>query len=106
MATNTPTSRSAGVVNCSAGSFTSDGTACVVTLGFAARRVEVYNETDTIAWAWQEGMAATKSKKVVAAGTMTTDTGTAILAAAGGKTMTLSATLCGTAKVITYTAWG
>lgn len=106
MATNIPTSRNSGVAHCSTGSFTSDGTACVVTLGFTPRRVQVYNETDTIAWAWQEGMAATKAMKVVAAGTMTTDTGSPILASATNRTMTLSATLCGTAKVITYTAWG
>lgn len=104
---NTATSRAAGISHLSTGSFTSDGTATTITLGFTARRIEVFNETDTIMWVWNEGMAATKSAKTVAAGTMTTDTTTAIsIPTTNVKTALLSAGLCGTAKVITYAAWG
>lgn len=106
MATNNATSRTAGVAHLSTGSFTGDGTATVITLGFTARRIEVFNGTDTIMWVWNEGMAATTSVKTVAAGTMTTDATSAIVVSAANKTATLSAGLCVAAKAITYAAWG
>lgn len=104
MATDTATSRSGSIVNFSSGSFTSDNTACVVTVGFVPRWVKVVNSTDVIVWEKIEGMAAANCIKTVTAGTTTVDTGSAILINTDG-TVTLSATLCGNAKAIAWVAF-
>lgn len=105
MASVTPTSRSAGVVNFASGSFTSDNTATTVTLGFTPRWIKVVNSTDTIVWEKIEGMAAANSVKTVTAGTTTIDTGSAILINTDG-TITLSSTAVGNAKAISWVAQG
>ena len=104
MATDTATSVSGGLVNFSTGSYTSDNTACIVTLGFTARRVEAINSTDTIVWTKVEGMAAANCVKVTGT-TQTIETSGDILINTDG-TITLSATLSGNSKAITWAAWG
>jgi hypothetical protein len=99
------TSKSAGVVNLSSGSFTSDNTATIVTLGFTPRWIKVVNSTDVIVWEKLEGMAAANSIKTVTAGTTTIDTGSAILINTDG-TFTVSATACGNAKALSWVAEG
>lgn len=108
MATDTPTSVSAGVVNFATGSFTSDNAACTVTLGFVPRRFEAVNSTDTIVWTKTEGMAAANCTKVTAT-TLSVETSSDILINTGATTtgtVTLSSTLCGNAKAIAWAAWG
>ena len=105
MATVTPTTQAMGVCNFAAGSFTSDNTATTVTLGFTARWIKIVNSTDVITWEKQAGMAAANSVKVVAAGTVTIDTGSAVLINATG-TILLSAGLVGATKAISWVAFG
>lgn len=102
MATATATSQAAGVNEFASGSFTSDGTACVVTLGFTARYVKCFNSTDTIYWEKVEGMAAANCAKMTSS-TLSIDTGSAILINTD-KTITLSTTLVGTSKAISWIA--
>ena len=105
MATVTPTTQAMGVCNFASGSFTSDNTATTVTLGFTARWIRIVNSTDTITWEKQAGMAAANAVKVVAVGTMTIDTGSAVLINTNG-TLTLSAALVGATKAISWVAFG
>ena len=105
MASVTPTTQAMGVCNFAAGSFTSDNTATTITLGFTARSVKVVNTTDVIVWEKIAGMAAANAVKVVAAGTMTIDTGSAVLINTNG-TLTLSTTLVGATKAISCVAFG
>lgn len=105
MATVTATSKSAGIVNLSSGSFTSDNTATTVTLGFKPRWVKVVNTTDVIVWEKIEGMAAANSIKTVTGGTTTIDTGSAILINTDG-TITISQTAVGSSKAISWVAQG
>lgn len=102
MATATVTSRDAGINNFASGSFTGDGTATTVTLGFTPRWVKVFNATDAIMWEKVEGMGATITFKTVTAGTTTADSGTAISWASG--VLTLSATLAASAKALSWVA--
>lgn len=102
MATDTASSFSAGIVNMSTGAITSDGTAVSVNLGFTPRWVKVINLTDVIVWEKMEGMSATQAIKVVTAGTTTVDTGSAIVIAAGG--FSISATAAGTSKSLIWVA--
>ena len=95
--------QSKGIVNFASGSFTSDGTAAVVQLGFNPRWVKVVNTTDVIVWEKIAGMAAANSIKTVTAGTTTIDTGSAILINTDG-TATISATAAGTSKAISWVA--
>lgn len=105
MATVGATSKSAGIVNVSSGSFTSDNTATVVSLGFKPRWIKVVNSTDNIHWEKLEGMAAANSAKRVADGTGTIDTGSAIVINTDG-TFTLSQTAVGSSKAISWVAIG
>lgn len=105
MATVSATSKAAGVLGFSSGSFTSDNTATTVTLGFVPRWVKVVNTTDVIVWEKIEGMAAANSIKTVTAGTTTVDTGSAILINTDG-TITLSSTAVGSSKAISWVAFG
>jgi len=88
------------------GYFTSvTGDPVQINVGFQPLKVEIVNETDTILWTWQYGLAATHSVKTVAAGTVTVDTGSAVTVStdvAGNCTVTLSTTLCGAAKNILF----
>lgn len=100
----TPVSQAAGISEFASGKFTSDGTAAVVTLGFVPRYIQIFNETDVITWEKFEGQADANSHKIVAAGTKTTDTGSAIVISSTNRTFTLSTTVCGTSKTIYWTA--
>lgn len=106
MATVTPTSHSAGIVNFASGSFISDNSVTVVTLGFTPRWIKVVNSTDNIQWEKIEGMPAANSVKTVG-GTVaiTQDTGSAITINTDG-TISLSAATVGTAKAISWVAQG
>jgi hypothetical protein len=96
---------SGGIVNLASGSFTSDGNAGFVELGFTATHVKLWDETDTIVWEWNALMAATHTFKVVAAGTMTVDTTTAISAGADGQSINFSSGALGTGKAISWVAY-
>lgn len=86
--------------------FTSTGNATQVNLGFRPKKVEIINDTDSIKWEWMRGLAATHSVKTTFSGpTVAMDTGTAIsvteaAVGSGNWNVTLSATLCGTSKLI------
>lgn len=99
------TSQAAGVLNFASGSFTSDNTAAVVSVGFKPRWIKVVNTTDVIVWEKIEGMAAANSVKTVTAGTTTVDTGSAILINTDG-TFTISSTAAGNSKAISWVAIG
>lgn len=108
MASVTPSTQAAGVVNFAAGSFTSDNTATTVTLGFVPRRFEVVNSTDTIVWTKIAGMAAANCVKVTST-TQSIETSSDILFNTGATTngtVTLSQTLVGSSKAISWTAFG
>lgn len=104
MATVAATSQDMGVSNFASGSFTSDNTATVVTLGFKPRWIKIVNTTDVIVWEKIEGMAAANSVKTVTAGTTTIDTGSAILI--GDNAFTISQTAAGNSKAISWVAIG
>lgn len=103
MATVTVSKRSDGVNSFAHGSFTGDGAAQVLSLGFVPNHIIVINETDAIRWEKFQPMAAANSIKTVTAGTTTVDTGSAIVFNSDG-TVTLSATLAASAKVIKFRA--
>src|SRR3954471_471864 len=99
MATVTYSKRGDGVVNSCTFSLTGDAAANTITLGFVPTHVVVFNETDVIRWEKIDPMAAANCIKVVAAGTMTLDTGSAIVINTDG-TLTLSAGLNASAKAL------
>lgn len=99
MATVTISKREDGVARSATFSFTGDGGAQTITLGFVPTEVQIINETDVILWSKIDPMAAANSIKQVAAGTTTLDTGSAIVINADG-TLTLSATLAASGKAI------
>lgn len=103
MATDVSTNNSKGIAQFSSGSFTSDNTATIVTIGFTPRWVKVVNSTDTIVWEKIEGMAAANCVKTVAAGTTTIDATSAILINTDG-TFTISAAASGNAKALSWVA--
>lgn len=103
--TETPTTQSYGVVNFAQGTFTSDGTATTVTLGFKPRHIKVFNETDVILWEKFLEQAAANTVKTVAAGTMTKDTTSAITIATDESTFVINAGASGTAKVLHWVAF-
>lgn len=104
MATVTTVARSGGVVNSWTANFTSDGSAQTLVPGFKPNVIEVWNETDATIWRWSSASSATKSMKQVTGGTLTTDTGSAIVVNSDN-TVTLSATLVGTSKVCVVVAY-
>lgn len=91
-------------VNRTDGYFTSAGNAVEIRLGFDARKVTIFNETDAIRWEKLRGMAAANTIKTTFTGPVVAkDTGSAILiGAAGSRVVTLSAALVGTAKNIVF----
>lgn len=103
MATVTRTKQSDGVVNFCHGSFTSDGAAQSLNLGFNPNVIIVVNETDAIVWEKFQPMVAANSIKTVTAGTQTIDATSQILFNGDG-TVTLGATLVGTSKAIKFRA--
>lgn len=102
MATDTPSGRSDSIAECVYGSFTGDGTATTVTLGFNPSHIIVFNETDAMRWEKFGDMVAANSIKTVTAGTTTTDTTSAI--SVSGGVMTLSAALAASGKAIKWIA--
>lgn len=101
---------SAGVVNLTTGNFTSGGEAVVINLGFQPRRISVLNETDTILWGKQVGMTAANCTKITST-TLSVETGSDILfnqanVGEGVWTVTLSSTLVGTSKAISFVIEG
>lgn len=107
MATVTATSKAMGITEFSSGSFTSDNTTTTVTLGFKPRWVKIINSTDTIVWEKFEGMAAANCLKTVNHDTAqhSIDTGSHLLINSDG-TLTLSQTLVGSSKAISWVAMG
>jgi hypothetical protein len=105
MATDVATSVSNGIVNFASGSFTSDNTDTIVTVGFTPRWIKVVNTTDVIVWEKIAGMPAVNSVKTVTAGTTTMDAGSAIIFNSD-RTMTLEAATVGNAKAISWVAMG
>lgn len=103
MATVTYSARSGGIVNTVVGSFTSDNSAQTLTLGFKPNYVKVINETDTIVWEAFSSSSSTKVLKITGVPAVTVDTGSAIVINSDG-TVTLSSTLVGNSKVITFFA--
>ena len=89
------------------GYFTSKNNATQINLGFRPRAIKVVNETDGIVWEWQYGMTATKAIKTTLGGSLASviDTGTPFTITDGGAgvfSLTLSATLVGNAKLISF----
>lgn len=92
------------------GYFTSDGSTMVIPVGFAATKIKIINWTDGLQWEWMYGAPATDSIKITdATPAIATDTNSQIVItadAAGGNgdvaSVTLGATLCGSAKVLSY----
>ncbi len=106
MATDTATSKSAGIANFSTGVLDpTDGTAVVVTVGFTPRHIKVVNEDLVVVWEKFEGMAAAASLKTVTAGTLTYDATSAIVINTDG-TFTISAAAAGTGDNLMWAAWG
>ena len=105
------TSKSAGVVNMSTGSFTGAGAIVTVTLGFVPRRVHLINVTDRIEQVWQEGMAATTTLNRDATGAGTANTSSLVvpkgtLDSDGYDGFSVAATAAVNAKAYVWTAWG
>lgn len=83
--------------------FTSNGNATQINAGFTPRKVKVVNTTDGIVWEWQYGMPAANSIKTTLGGSFASvqDTASQITIStdlAGNSTVTLGATLNGSAK--------
>jgi hypothetical protein len=103
MATVTLSKRADGIVNVLTGSWTGDGAAQTLTLGFVPLEVIVVNETDAIVWHKFDPMAAANCIKVVTAGTQTIDATSAIVINTDG-TVSLSAGLSANAKALKFIA--
>ena len=109
MAAVTLSKRGDGIVNVVTGSFTGDGAAQTLTIGFVPLQVVVFNETDAIRWEKMDPMAAANSIKTAAAATTpassitTLDTTSAVIINTDG-TVTLSAGLAAAAKAIKFIA--
>jgi hypothetical protein len=101
----TPTRRGDGIVRCQDGSFTGDGTAVTINLGFIPTFFQLINLTDAVVWEKLRGMGATQSLKVVTAGTTTVDTTSAIVLNNDG-TVTISAAANVSAKSFVFVAQG
>ena len=97
----------ASVVERLHGYFTSNGNAVSIKPGFRPLLIKVVNTTDGLVWEWQYGMPAANSIKTTLGGSLASvqDTSSQLALVDGGAgvfTLTLGATLCGTAKNITY----
>lgn len=99
MATGTVTRNANGIANRAIGKATGDGTALSVTLGFKPMKVEVINLTDTTTFEKIDGMPDNTTIKCVAAGTVTTDTSSAITLVEKGFIVSAAANAAGKALV-------
>lgn len=103
MATATVGRRADGIANSVSGSFTGDGAATTITLGFNPMRMLLINTTDAIKFEKVDGQPAADSLKTVAVGTQTEDATSAILFNGNG-TVTINAATGITAKVFAWIA--
>lgn len=83
--------------------YTSNGNVTQLNVGFTPRKVKVVNTTDGLTWEWQYGMPAANSVKTTLGGSFASvqDTSSQITIStdlAGNSTLTLGATLNGSAK--------
>lgn len=101
MATVTISKKADGIQGLCTGSLTGDAAANTITCGFVPSEVTVINETDATLWRKFDPMVAANSIKTVTAGTLTVDTGSAIVINTDG-TVTLSATLCASGKALKF----
>lgn len=94
-----------------AGSFTSNGNATQLNVGFAPLFVKVMNNTDGISWEWRQGMPAANTIKTTYGGSLASvvdTTSQVTLTSDNGQspgnvdTVLLGTTLNGTAKSIAY----
>ena len=90
------------------GFFTSDGNPVQINVGFKPLEVKLINETDTLIWEWQYGMAATHTLKTAGTPTVAIDTTSAIVVSepapngGGNWIVTTSAAAAGTSKNILF----
>lgn len=103
MAVVTIKSRGDGIVNAVSGSFTGDGAAQIINLGFNPIQLVLFNETDVVRFDKLDTQLAANSIKVIAAGTMTLDAGSAIVFN-GDNTVTISAATSIAAKAFKFFA--
>lgn len=103
MAVVTTIKRNDGIANTVSGSFTGDGAAQILNLGFVPQQIIIFNETDAIRWEKLDQQVAANSIKTIGVGTMTLDATSAILFNVDG-TVTLSAALAAAAKAIKFVA--
>jgi hypothetical protein len=90
------------------GFFTSAGQAVQINCGFAPLQVDITDVTGVLTWSWTLGLPATNSIKTATAA-MTIDATSAIVVTvdlAGNGTVTLSAALVGSGKVICFHVQG
>lgn len=73
MANVVATSQQMGVDNFASGSFTGDGTATIIKIGFTPRWFKIFNANAATVYEKFEGMVAANSIKTVTAGTTTND---------------------------------
>jgi hypothetical protein len=92
-----------GIVRIQDGAFTGDGTVVTVNLGFVPSEFILINQTDVVTFQKLRGMAAANCIKVIAAGTMTLDTSSAVVINADG-TVTISAATNIAAKSFVFLA--
>jgi hypothetical protein len=92
-----------GIVNVASGSFTGDGTPVIINLGFDPSHFYLINETDVATFEKLDAQAAANTLKLIAAGTMTLDTSSAIVFN-GDRTVTVSAATNIAAKAFKFVA--
>jgi hypothetical protein len=98
-----PTRRGDGIVRSQEGSFTGDGTAAIISLGYIPNYFQLINQTDVIIYEKTRSMVAANCIKQVTAGTTTLDTGSGILFNSDG-TITISAAFNVTGKSFVFLA--
>lgn len=98
-----PTKKGEGIARGSTGSYTGDGTAAVISLGFNPARFELVNSTDATVYTKINGMAANACVKQVTAGTLTIDATSQILFNGDG-TVTIAAATNVNAKAFAFFA--
>lgn len=109
MGTNIPSSNDGGISNMSTGTWTGDGTDMTVKAGFRPRYVKLINLTDRTIYEVTREMAATHTLKTVAGGTVTDDTGSAIVLQGntqGNRGFFVPAAVNITGKTFHYIAFG
>lgn len=104
MSNNSPSYRSGGVINVAEGTLTGAGSAETLVCGFIPSFVKVFNETDVIVWEKYRTQADANTFKLTAAAVGSKDTGSAIVINTDG-TVTLSATLAASGKVLHWLAY-